>query len=251
MISSFVATPAEMVLAVAWAAGMISVPIASLTGRTGRAVSISVAVVLQVALVAAVLLRSWGPRAALASAIVVPLLGWTAEFIGSRTGVPFGRYEYTDVLQPQIQRVPVLIPLAWLMMMPPAWAVAQLLLPEAAWWLQAVVAGYAFMAWDVYLDPQLSRWNFWEWERPGRYEGIPLVNFLGWFLVATVISAVVLGLVAPGSLPVMPLVGVYLLTWILQFGGHLVFWRWPISGLAGFVAMGVVGAPALRVLLRV
>lgn len=248
MIPELVGSRLELVLGLLWALGMIAVPVASLAGRRGRASSISVAVVLQVALVVAVLFRSWGTRASLLAVVAVPAIGWLAEFIGSRTGVPFGRYEYTDLLQPQLHRVPVLIPLAWLMMMPPSWATAQLLLPEGPWWMQAVVAGYAFMAWDVYLDPQLTRWKFWEWDQPGRYEGIPLVNFAGWFLVATLISGLVLGAVAPLSLPVMPLVLIYLVTWILQFGGHLVFWRWPVSAAAGLLAMGLVGAPALWVM---
>ena len=46
------------------------------------------------------------------------MIGWTAEAIGSKTGFPFGAYHYTDRLQPQLLGVPLLIPLAWLMMLP-------------------------------------------------------------------------------------------------------------------------------------
>lgn len=236
------ATP--WVLAV-WALVMIAVPIVASRGVRGRAAGISLGVVAQVAVVIAVLLRSWTVAATLLAALTVPILGWIAEVIGSRTGVPFGRYHYTEVLQPQVHRVPVLIPLAWLMMLPPSWAVAQVLFPEAHWMLRAVVAGYAFMAWDVYLDPHLTKWGFWTWDQPGQFEGIPLINFLGWFLWATAISALVLGAIAPGPLVVGPLFVVYFVTWLLQAGGHMVFWRWPRSGVAGFVVMGLVAVPAV------
>ena len=57
-------------------------------------------------------------------ALAIPAMGWAIEYLGSTTGFPFGRYHYTDRLQPQLGHVPLLIPLAWLMMLPPAWAVA-------------------------------------------------------------------------------------------------------------------------------
>ncbi|MEX2442230.1 MAG: carotenoid biosynthesis protein [Alkalispirochaeta sp.] len=232
-----------------WAVVMIAVPIVAAFGPGGRAWGISFGVLSQVTVVVIVLGQSWAWSHVMAVAIVVPGLGWFAEFAGSRTGIPFGRYHYTPALQPQLHRVPVVIPLAWLMMLPPSWAVAQVLLPEAGVVFRAVVAGYAFMAWDVYLDPHLTKWGFWSWDQTGTFEGIPVVNFFGWFLWATVISAISLGVVAPPPVVAGPLVVVYTVTWLLQAGGHFVFWRWPVSGLGGFVLMGVVAVPAVWLLL--
>ncbi len=232
-----------------WAVVMIAVPIVAAFGARGRVWGISLGVVAQVAVVVRVLAASWRWEEVLAVVLAVPALGWFAEFAGSRTGVPFGKYHYTAALQPQVHRVPVVIPLAWLMMLPPSWAVAQVLLPEAGLLLRAVVAGYAFMAWDVYLDPHLTKWGFWSWDQSGSFEGIPLMNFFGWFLWATIISAISLGLLAPLSVIAGPLVVVYTVTWLLQAGGHFVFWRWPISGTGGFVLMGLVAVPAVWLLL--
>jgi hypothetical protein len=136
------------------------------------------------------------------------------------------------------------------MMMPPSWAIAEMLVPDAPFWLQATVAGYAFMAWDVYLDPHLTKWDFWRWQHRGVYEGIPSVNFLGWFAWATVISAVVLGGIRPAPVATAPLVVIYIATWLLQAGGHAAFWKWPRSAGAGFIAMGVVAAPVAFRLIR-
>ncbi len=237
-----------IVFFVLWLVVMAAVPIVAGLGKRRpsrmkryRSIAISAGVAAQVVVVVVALAEEWPQGAFARAVIVVPLLGWLAEFIGSRTGIPFGSYHYTDALQPQILRVPVVIPLAWLMMLPPSWAAVHLLIPDAPHVVKAVAAGWAFMAWDIYLDPHLVKWGFWKWRERGRYEGIPMKNFFGWFLWATVISIVVL----PPELPLFPLAVVYILTWLFQFGGHLAFWRWPVSGWAGFVAMGTIAIPVV------
>jgi putative membrane protein len=239
------------VVLVLWALVMIAVPIVAMGGDRGRARGISAGVLAQVLVVGVALGISWSSIVVVVVVVSVPVLGWTAEFIGSRTGIPFGRYHYTDRLQPQFHGVPVAVPLAWLMMLPPSWAVAQTLLPDGSVISRALMAGYAFMAWDVYLDPHLTKWKFWEWDQPGTFEGVPLVNFLGWFLWAAVISVAALGVAGGDPLVPGPLVLVYGVTWLLQGGGHFVFWRWPRSGAAGFLLMGSVAAPALVLLLGI
>ena len=42
-------------------------------------------------------------------------------------------------------------------------------------------------AWDLVMDPLMVAANHWVWETEGAYIGIPLQNFLGWFLTALVI----------------------------------------------------------------
>ena len=43
-------------------------------------------------------------------------IGLLAEAIGVRTGVPFGRYAYADSLGAKLFDVPLIVPLAWVMM---------------------------------------------------------------------------------------------------------------------------------------
>jgi lycopene beta-cyclase len=232
----------------AWVFVMIAVPLLAGYGNRHpgresfyRGLAISSGVVAQVILVVVTLAVQWTLAPVIRAVILVPLLGWLAEFIGSRTGIPFGKYHYTDILQPQIHRVPLVIPMAWLMMLPPSWAAARFLAPGAPPVVHAALSGFAFTAWDLYLDPHLVKWQFWTWREAGSYQGIPLKNFFGWFLWATLITY----LVAPAELDFFPLVVVYTLTWLFQFGGHMVFWRWPVSGIVGFVAMGSVAVPAI------
>lgn len=228
----------------AWVLVMICVPIIRwVAGSGAERVGIAAGVLTQVLLVVSVLIsefRFW----ALVVIVGVPFLGWLSEVIGSRTGFPFGRYSYTDVLKPQIAHVPVLIPLAWLMMIPPSWAIGAVLAPGMPI-VHYLIAAAAFTAWDLYLDPLMVTWGFWKWERKGAYLGIPLVNYLGWFAVAFFIALVfsAISRLAPvhlvAGVPEAPMVAVFVVTWILQFIGQLVFWKLRVSAIVGFLVMGL------------
>ena len=227
-----------------WILVMICVPIVRWTAGAGaERIGIAAGVFAQVAVVIVTLAAGLGPYA-LVVVVSVPVLGWASEVLGSRTGFPFGSYTYTNVLQPQLADVPVLIPLAWLMMMPPSWAVGASLAPNnpVAQW---AIAAAAFTAWDVYLDPLMVGWDFWRWKRRGWYLGIPLTNYLGWFAVAFVITAALallagaVGIPLLESLPTGPMLLVFVITWILQFIGQFAFWKLHASAVAGLLAMGV------------
>ena len=172
-------------LLVVWVAAMLAMPIAQWgMGHQGLISGVILGVILQAALVVLFLAQATSARRAIGIVTTVAVLAWAAEALGSRTGIPFGAYHYTDKLQPQLLGVPLLIPLAWLMMLPPAWAVAQRITGKIAGPAFIVVSALAFTAWDLYLDPQMVKWGLWVWHAPGAYFGIPLVNFAGWLLVS-------------------------------------------------------------------
>jgi putative membrane protein len=228
-------------LLVAWLLCMISLPIVQwVAGEQALITGVVVSVSLQAALVVALLYQSAGARKTATLALTVAVLGWAAEAVGSKTGFPFGAYHYTDRLQPQVVGVPLLIPLAWLMMMPPAWAVAQRITGRAAGLLFVAVSALAFTAWDLYLDPQMVHWGLWVWDQPGQYLGIPLINYAGWFLVSALITLVA----RPPALRTQPLFVVYALTWLIEVTGLILFWQLYAAALAGFVGMGVFVALA-------
>jgi putative membrane protein len=137
-------------------------------------------------------------------------------------------------LQPQLAGVPLLIPLAWLMMLPPAWAVASLIVGGRRDWRFVLVSAAAFTAWDLFLDPQMVGWGYWVWANPGGYFGIPWVNFAGWLLGSALITAIV----RPGQLAAPIFVAVYAITWFLQTVGQGLFWQMPGPALVGGVVMG-------------
>ncbi len=232
----------EGLLLAAWVLAMVALPIVKAVGGDGplRA-GVALTVLLQAALVLVILVRAWGARRALATAAVVVALGWLVEMVGSHTGVPFGVYQYTDRLGPRLLGVPLVIPLAWLMMLPCAWAVADWLTGGRRDLAFVATSAVAFTAWDLFLDPQMVLWRFWEWGAPGGYFGIPWVNFAGWLLASAVITAVA----RPGPLPAAALVVVYGVTWFLETVGLVAFWGLPGPGMVGGVVMGACLALAL------
>jgi lycopene beta-cyclase len=237
-----------VLMIVVWILSMISLPIARWTWGDGVIpLSSLIGVIFQFLAVVMILMHRWDWRRVLTVTLIVGVMTWAAEALGSKTGFPFGSYYYTDLLQPQVFGVPLLIPFAWMMMLAPAWAVAQAIVgPVTTPRRRAAfiaVSALAITAWDLYLDPQMTGWGFWVWQQPGEYFGIPLVNYLGWLLV----SGLVTWIVRPAPVPVISLLVVYAIVWILQAIGLAVFWGQPGPAFFGFIAMGLLlGAALMR-----
>jgi lycopene beta-cyclase len=223
-------------LLLAWLAALAVMPVAQWSaGHLGLTAGVFLGVLLQVSLVVIYLAQAGGARRAAVTAGVIVAVAFGFEAVGWRTGFPFGAYHYTDALQPQLAGVPVLIPLAWLMMLPPAWAVAQRLTGRSSGVAFVVVSALAFSAWDLFVDPQMVRWGLWVWDAPGIYFGIPLSNFAGWLLVSGLITV----LVRPPALPGKPLLVIYTLMWLVETVGQVVFWGLYGPALWGSVGMGL------------
>jgi putative membrane protein len=186
-----------------------------------------------------VLYRAWGWWFLLRVAVGVALLAWAAEAIGIRSGYPFGSYRFTASLQPQVMGVPFLVPLMWLMMLPPAWAMARLITRKLGGCLVrplfVLTSAFAFTAWDFYLEPLMIHWGLVEWTTPAGYMGIPWSNFLGRILVAGLISLAI----SPKRLPSGSLVLIYTLTWLVEFICQLLLGL-PGSAMVGFLLMGIM-----------
>lgn len=129
--------------------------------------------------------------------IVSALVSWTLEELGVLTGWVYGKYHYSDLLGPKLGAVPVIIPLAWFMMIYPSWIVAQVLLnnqskngrpvPIPA---LALAAAMVMTSWDVVMDPGMSRSGNWVWETGGSYFGVPMHNFAGWIITTLLVYLV-------------------------------------------------------------
>jgi putative membrane protein len=117
------------------------------------------------------------------------------------------------------------------MMLPAAWAVGG----NPASLKGLLTSSLALTAWDLLLDPQMVDWGLWVWQEPGAYFGIPLINFLGWFLT----GALVTWIARPADLPRRPLLILYTLTWFLESFGLIFFWELPGPGLVGGTLMGM------------
>jgi lycopene beta-cyclase len=217
-----------------WAATMICLPLSLWTwGEVAMRGALTVSVLAQAAAVFEILRSSWGWRRTLGVFGIIALFTFSVEFIGSTTGFPFGRYHYTGRLLPHLGHVPLLIPIAWFMMLPGAWAVAAHC--RTSRWRFALVSAAALTAWDLLLDPQMVNWGLWVWDNPYGYFGIPWSNYAGWLLTGFLLTLIV----RPEQVPERPLLFIYTLTGILNTLGLGLFWGLPGPALIGGLAMGL------------
>lgn len=189
-------------------------------------------------------------------------LGLLAEMIGTKTGFPFGSYVYaTDRLGPDIFGVPAVVPLAWTAGFYPVWCAVTYVIergsytPARASVHRVVFTALGMVGWDLYLDTQMVTDGQWTWTTeiaglPG-IASIPVSNYLGWFCVALVMSAIVEWASKQSDPPprrisdVAPLI-LFLWTWIGSAMAHAVFLVGPelrYSAGYGFFVMGMVGGP--------
>ncbi|WP_236728540.1 carotenoid biosynthesis protein [Mycolicibacterium obuense] len=199
--------------------------------------------------------RVHGMRGALTLAGVAGGGGLIAEAVGVATGIPFGRYTYTGTLGPEVLGVPVIVPMAWVMMAWPALVVGRTLARRGP--VVVAVAAYALTAWDVFLDPQMVAAGHWRWF-DATYTlplipGIPLTNYGGWLLVSTAMM-VALHVLLPSrdrSADSRPAAALYLWVYFSSVLAHAVFFGLPGSAITGGLLMGVVAVPfAARVFSR-
>ena len=110
------------------------------------------------------------------------------ESLGVATGLVYGPYHYTEKLGPKfLDLVPYLIAVAWFMMMYPSFLIAEWLVPSS-WkgagrlFSVAAVGGLVMTAWDTVMDPIMVAADYWVWDVPGAFFGVPLQNYWGWWL---------------------------------------------------------------------
>lgn len=134
--------------------------------------------------------RTCFPRRLVLRAAAVGVL---AEIVGLWTGYPFGRYEYTSHWFPTVALgplgfFPLLLPVAWLMIVGAAERLARPLPTGVA--IPAVGAIAALI--DLVLEPVATGpLGYWRWLVPGPLPGgAPWMNLGGWFLVSCLGAAI-------------------------------------------------------------
>jgi putative membrane protein len=127
-------------------------------------------------------------RRAAAGVLALAGYAYAVEFVGLRTGVPYGEFAYGVDLGPTVGGVPLGLPVFFLPLVMNGYLLSVLLLGDrarrAVVRLPAVVA--AVVAMDLVLDPGAVALGFWGYPGGGPVYGVPLSNYAGWVLSATV-----------------------------------------------------------------
>ena len=221
------------------------------------------------ALAALALLMSWlGAGRALALFASATAVSLGAELLGTATGLPFGDYHYSGLLGYRVLgRVPFPIPLSWFYMLTGCLVAVARRNPNSndrSAWRWAAVGALYLVAWDVAMDPAMVHTGHWAWGRgdmfhaPGvppvlaalftapAFYGMPLSNWLGWLLTATLIARVMLWIVpptavrrfvAPSRVPVVLYLANGIMPVALCLRDHL--WWAAVLGASGMLAVSV------------
>ena len=200
---------AALVAYVVMVAGMIATPLFEQGGDERRVLALVVVSALFVTSLSAAV-RDQGLRSVFA-ALAIVVVTFLVEILGSKTGFPFGEYDYTGALTPQIFGVPIVVAFAWAGITLTVHGalrdvrIGHMRIGEMRTGRGSVNSGWqrnlgrvalmacAITAWDAFLDPQMVGEGYWQWQLASpAYRGIPLVNYLGWLLTGSFTSVIVI-----------------------------------------------------------
>ncbi|PRR84663.1 hypothetical protein CLLU_23470 [Clostridium luticellarii] len=122
------------------------------------------------------------------------VISWSYETLSIYTGFPFGHYHYTDhytdLIGPKLGVVPIFIMFSYFAVGYLSWMIGQVLLDRqnskfggADVFTIPVFSAFVMVLWDLCFDPFASTVRQgWIWENGGGFFGVPIGNYLGWFL---------------------------------------------------------------------
>jgi len=149
---------------------------------------------------------TFGGKAISVFFVITALTTYVMEWLGTHFGIPFGHYYYTNQLGPLLMDVPIVIPIQWFNVLYVCYLMTNIILTQddvsvdvaemSSFSLVAprvlatsVITGLFMVSWDLINDPYMVGLGSWVWTNPAEFlglslEGIPLSNFLGWFLTS-------------------------------------------------------------------
>ena len=184
----------KTIYAIIWGIIILSAGIQILFGFNGSGAIAKVLtplIVLCTALFAVIhgILR-YGKKNMLIFFLITFIVSWLYENLSIISGFPFGNYYYTDFLGVKLLYVPLSIMPAYFGTAYLSWTLAQVLLDEyknklsgGSVFFIPLIASFIMVMWDIVFDPVASTIaQSWIWENGGGFFGVPLSNFIGWFL---------------------------------------------------------------------
>lgn len=179
---------ASIIAIVAWC-GLTSFAILSPTSEFARMASF-MAIVALVAFCLVHSTRRLGIGHTLVLFALAVVIANIYENLSIATGFPFGSYVHTAASGPKIFQVPIIVGPIFYSVGYIAWTLATMILGEPGrpqdrlrYWGIPVVAAFIVTGWDICSDPiGATIGRQWIFAKSGAYYGVPLANYLGWYL---------------------------------------------------------------------
>jgi putative membrane protein len=114
--------------------------------------------------------------------LIIYIITFTLEILGTKTGIIFGSYTYGDTLGLKLSGVPLIIGFNWVIVILGAIQLAERI--DKNIFLTALLTGTFAVLFDLMLEPVALKLNYWEWSSGL----IPLSNYYSWFGISFVAS---------------------------------------------------------------
>ncbi len=140
------------------------------------------------------------PKRALSFFILAAIVGTLFEYIGLKYGTIFGgTYVYESPLT--LFTVPIDVVIYWAVFIYTGYSITNSFL----YWLrqkkpnfkrkhfllllfEILCDGLILVSLDLFLDPVIIKTGAWRWIEGGPYFGVPIGNFIGWFIVTIIVT---------------------------------------------------------------
>ncbi len=129
-------------------------------------------------------------------------IGTIMEYIGLKDGTFFGGH-YIYKSQITLFNVPINVILFWAVFIYTGYSITNSFLfwlkrekpnfkTRNFWLLLSTIAfdGLVVVALDLFMDPIAVKSGSWKWLEGGQYFGVPIGNFIGWFIVTIIVTTI-------------------------------------------------------------
>lgn len=144
-----------------------------------------------------------GMKRGIAFFLISALTGLVFEIIGLKIGVVFGGHYVYSPSKLMIVNVPISVPIYWAVFIYTGYTIVNSFLL----WLDknkpsrhkdslikllklVILDGLIVVAIDLFMDPLMVKAGKWTWLEGGTYFGIPIGNFIGWFMVVVISTGI-------------------------------------------------------------
>ena len=110
------------------------------------------------------------------------LAGWLLEWVGVKTGFPFGEYEYGKTLGWAIDGIPLMMGVNWLVLIYCNHIIAHKINKNP--YFIALFTAVSMTIMDYFLEPVAVKHQFWTWYGAD----VPISNYAGWFVYAFILA---------------------------------------------------------------
>ena len=144
-----------------------------------------------------------GPKRSLLFLLLASSVGLIFEIIGVNFGTALNTAYSYDMPGPSLFGVPLIIPLFWFVFIYTAYGLVNTALVKndgkipsckncnkKILYILVLFDALLVTLIDLVMDPVMVKWGQWTWQGNGFYFNIPTENFIGWFLVALIVSGI-------------------------------------------------------------